>query len=287
MPAPKYIVDTTSTKSVFEASSKSRPAYAQENYYIEQDIAPGTYLGPLDATLPNADKVPLLFQPVTIKELTLANRIVVAPMCMYSAKDGFVTNFHLAHYGSFAINGAGLIIIEATGVQANGRISPGCVGIYDDAHVHKLKEIVDFVHAQGSKIGIQLGHAGRKITIGSTKAHHNTHPESEHWADNVVGPSGGADFQWDNTHRVPRELSLDEIQEIIDAFGAAAARAAAAGMDVIEIHAAHGYLVHQFLSPISNHRTDKYGGSLENRARLLLEIIATARANFPADKPIF
>ncbi|KAG0285414.1 hypothetical protein BGZ98_005503, partial [Dissophora globulifera] len=162
MPAFKNTVDAPSTKSVFEPSVKSRPAYAQEDYYVEQDVAPGTYLGPIDATLPGADKVPLLFQPVTIRDVTLANRIVVAPMCMYSAKNGFFTNFHLAHYGSFAINGAGLIIIEATGVQPNGRVTPGCAGLWDDAQVYKLKEIAGFVHAQGSKIGIQLGHAGRK-----------------------------------------------------------------------------------------------------------------------------
>ncbi|KAG0261653.1 hypothetical protein BG011_000827, partial [Mortierella polycephala] len=143
----------TSESSVFEPiQAKSRPAYAQENYYIDQPNAPGSYLGPMDASLPNADKVPLLFQPFTIKGLTVSNRVVVAPMCMYSSKDGFFTNFHLVSIGSFAINGAGLILQEATAVMPNGRISPGCAGLWDDAQVHKLKEIVDFVHVQGGKI---------------------------------------------------------------------------------------------------------------------------------------
>ncbi|KAF9906542.1 hypothetical protein EC991_000484 [Linnemannia zychae] len=265
-------------------AAKSRPIYPQENYYIEQPDTPGSYLGPIDASLPNADKVPLLFQPFTIKDLTIPNRIVVAPMCMYSSKDGFFTNFHLASIGSFAINGAGLIIQEATAVLPNGRITPGCAGLWDDAQVYKLKEIVDFVHVQGGKVGIQLAHAGRKASAGSS---YTKFAESDFWPENVVAPSGGLHLQWDKHHRVPRELSLPEIQEVIDAFGAAAARAARAGMDTVEIHGAHGYLIHNFLSPLTNHRTDHYGGSLENRARFLLEVVASVRANFPAEKPIF
>ncbi|KAG0204812.1 hypothetical protein BGX31_003105, partial [Mortierella sp. GBA43] len=149
--------------SIYEPiASKSRPIYPQENYYIDQPNAPGAYVGPIDASLPNADKIPLLFQPFSVKDLTIPNRVIVAPMCMYSSKDGFFTNFHLASIGSFAINGSGLIIMEATAVQANGRITPGCAGLWDDAQVHKLTEIVDLVHAQGTKIGIQLAHAGRK-----------------------------------------------------------------------------------------------------------------------------
>ncbi|KAF9182546.1 hypothetical protein BGZ50_004834 [Haplosporangium sp. Z 11] len=275
----------TPESSVFEPiQAKSRPTYAQEHYYIDQPNAPGSYLGPIDASLPNADKVPLLFQPFTIKDLTIPNRIVVAPMCMYSSKDGFFTNFHLVSIGSFAINGAGLILQEATAVMPNGRITPGCAGLWDDAQVHKLKEIVDFVHVQGGKVGIQLAHAGRKA---SAKAPYTEHDESDFWRDNVVAPSGGAHLQWDHHHVIPRELSIEEIQEVTQAFGAAAARAARAGMDTVEIHGAHGYLIHNFLSPLTNHRTDKYGGSLENRARFLLEVIEAVRANFPAEKPIF
>ncbi|KAI8350669.1 hypothetical protein B0O80DRAFT_478715 [Mortierella sp. GBAus27b] len=271
--------------SIYEPiASKSRPIYPQENYYIDQPNAPGAYVGPIDASLPNADKIPLLFQPFSVKDLTIPNRVIVAPMCMYSSKDGFFTNFHLASIGSFAINGSGLIIMEATAVQANGRITPGCAGLWDDAQVHKLTEIVDLVHAQGTKIGIQLAHAGRKA---SAKAPYTNHAESDFWRDNVVAPSGGAHLQWDRHHVIPRELSLEEIQDVIDAFGAAAARAARARMDTVEIHGAHGYLIHNFLSPITNHRTDHYGGSLENRARFLIEVVRAVRANFPAEKPIF
>ncbi|KAF9363269.1 hypothetical protein BGX34_004520 [Mortierella sp. NVP85] len=284
MPSLKNTTDG-SIESIYEPlTTKSRPIYPQENYYIEQPNVPGAYLGPIDASLPNADKTPLLFQPFSVKDLTIPNRVVVAPMCMYSSKDGFFTNFHLASIGSFAINGAGLIIQEATAVQPNGRITPGCAGLWDDAQVYKLKEIVDFVHVQGGKIGIQLAHAGRKA---SAKAPYTNHAESDFWRDNVVAPSGGAHLQWDHHHVIPRELSLEEIQEVVEAFGAAAARAARAGMDTVEIHGAHGYLIHNFLSPLTNHRTDQYGGSLENRARFLLEVVRAVRANFPAEKPIF
>ncbi|KAG9325359.1 hypothetical protein KVV02_004134 [Mortierella alpina] len=262
----------------------TRIQYAQERYFVDQPTAPGTYLGPLDASLPNADKVPLLFQPFTIKDLTIANRVVVAPMCMFSSTDGFFTDFHLVHLGSFAASGAGLVIAEATGVLPNARISPSDTGLWKDEHIPGLKRIADFVHAQGSKLGIQLAHAGRKASV---KGYYADLPESEFWKDNVVGPSGGADFQWDDRHHVPRELSIEEIQETVKAFGAAAVRAAKAGLDTVEIHGAHGYLIHSFLSPISNQRTDHYGGSLENRARFLLEVVREVRANFPAEKPIF
>ncbi|KAF9946977.1 hypothetical protein BGZ70_002935, partial [Mortierella alpina] len=192
--------------------------YAKERYFVEQPISPGTYLGPIDASHPNADKVPLLFQPFTIKDLTVANRVVVAPMCMFSSVDGFFTDFHLVHLGSFAVSGAGLVIAEAAGVLPNGRISPSDAGLWKDEHIPGLKRIADFVHAQGSKIGIQLAHAGRKASV---KGYYADLPESEFWNDNVVGPSGGAEFQWDDTHHVPRELSIEEIQEIVKAFGAA------------------------------------------------------------------
>ncbi|KAF9581331.1 hypothetical protein BGW38_001695, partial [Lunasporangiospora selenospora] len=133
--------------------------YSQEQFMIEQPVAPGTYLGPVDTSAPDADKVPLLFQPFQIKDLVLANRVIVAPMCMYSSKDGFMSMFHAVHLGSFAVHGAGLIIAEATAVEPRGRISPQDVGIWSDDHIHKIKEIADFIHAQGSKMGIQLAHA--------------------------------------------------------------------------------------------------------------------------------
>ncbi|KAF9965232.1 hypothetical protein BGZ70_005205 [Mortierella alpina] len=275
---------TDNTTAPAAVIKNTRIQYAQERYFVDQPTAPGTYLGPIDASLPNADKVPLLFQPFTIKDLTIANRVVVAPMCMFSSTDGFFTDFHLVHLGSFAASGAGLVIAEATGVQPNGRISPSDTGLWKDEHIPGLKRIADFVHAQGSKIGIQLAHAGRKASV---KGYYADLPESEFWKDNVVGPSGGAEFQWDEKHNVPRELSIEEIQETVKAFGAAAVRAAKAGLDTVEIHGAHGYLIHNFLSPISNQRTDQYGGSLENRARFLLEVVREVRANFPAEKPIF
>ncbi|KAF9581272.1 hypothetical protein BGW38_001764, partial [Lunasporangiospora selenospora] len=271
-------------KSPSDAVNQVRPYISEEHFHLEQASIPGSYLGPLDASLPNADKIPLLFQPYTIKDLTMPNRIVVAPMCTYSSKGGFLNNFHLAHYTSYAMHGAGLITIEATGIMPNGRITPGCIGLWSDEHIHKLKEVVDTIHEYRSKVSIQLAHSGRKS---SDKAYYSTHEESEHWRDNVVGPSGGADLRWDETLNVPRELSIEEIQEVVKAWGQATARAVKAGVDAVEIHGAHGYLIHSFLSPISNKRTDRYGGSLENRARLLLEVIREVRANLPEDKPLF
>ncbi|KAG0364881.1 hypothetical protein BGZ54_007051 [Gamsiella multidivaricata] len=258
--------------------------YPQERFFVEQPIAPGSYLGPIDASKPGADKIPLLFQPLTIKNLTIANRIIVAPMCMYSSKDGFMSTFHVAHLGSFAIHGAGLVIAEATAVEPRGRISPQDVGLWSDDHIHKIKEVADFIHAQGSKMGIQLAHAGRKASMDPP---YSAPPEEDYWRDDVVAPTGGEAFKWDETYVAPRELSVQEIQDVVKAFGAAAARAEKAGLDTVEIHGAHGYLIHNFLSPITNKRTDQYGGSLENRARILLEVIKEVRANFPAEKPVF
>ncbi|KAF9574992.1 hypothetical protein EC968_004752 [Mortierella alpina] len=263
---------------------ESRYGYPQERFVIEQPVAPGSYLGPIDPTLPGADKIPRLFQPFSVKDLTIANRVVVAAMCMYSSKDGFMNSFHLAHLGSFAIHGAGLILAEATAVEPRGRISPQDAGIWSDDHIHQIKEIADFIHAQGSKFGIQLAHAGRKASM---KAPYSSPPEQDYWRDDVVAPSGGVDMKWNDTYVTPRELSLEEIQQIVQAFGAAAARSAKAGLDTVEIHGAHGYLIHNFLSPVTNKRTDHYGGSLENRARMLLEVIKVVRENFPKEKPVF
>ncbi|KAF9209857.1 hypothetical protein BGZ49_000038 [Haplosporangium sp. Z 27] len=258
--------------------------YPQERFYIEQSVAPGTYLGPIDPSKPGADKIPLLFQPFKVKNLTLANRVVVAPMCMYSAKDGFMTNFHLAHLGSFAIHGAGLVIAEATAVEPRGRISPQDTGIWSDDHIHKIKEIADFIHSQGSKFGIQLAHAGRKASMDPP---YTAPPKSDYWYDDVVAPSGGEAFKWNEDYVTPRELSVEEIHQLVKAFGSAAVRAAKAGADTVEIHGAHGYLIHNFLSPVTNKRTDSYGGSLENRARFLLEIVKEVRENFPKENPVF
>ncbi|KAG0252202.1 hypothetical protein BG011_007126 [Mortierella polycephala] len=265
----------------------SSPSYAQESFHIRPPVAPGTSVGDLETT-------PLLFKPIIIKGLHMANRVIVAPMCQFSSRDGFMTDYHLVHLGSFAIHGAALVVAEATAVEPRGRISPADTGIWSDDHIPAIKRVADFIHAQGSKMGIQLGHAGRKArsiclrALASTKAPFNPEvfSETEYWPHDVVGPSGGPDFQWDEKHIVPRELSIDEIQEIVKAFGAATVRAEKAGMDTVEIHGAHGYLIHNFLSPISNQRTDKYGGSLENRARFMLEVVKEVCANFPSEKPV-
>ncbi|KAF8943572.1 hypothetical protein BGZ47_005287 [Haplosporangium gracile] len=254
--------------------------YPQQRYHVSQPIAPGTFVSAKSSTEEDFN-VPLLFQPFTIKNLTIPNRILVAPMCMDSSQDGFVSDFHLVSIGAYSLHGAGLTIMEAAAVTEFGRITPGDIGVYRDEHVSGLKRIVDFVHAQGGKIGIQLAHAGRKA---SDTAGYTQHEQSEFWPENVVGPTGG--LAWGKDLFPPRELTIDEIQELVKAFGAATVRADKAGMDTVEIHGAHGYLIHSFLSPVSNKRTDHYGGSLENRARFLLEVIKEVRANFPAEKPI-
>ncbi|KAF9110484.1 hypothetical protein BGX27_006279 [Mortierella sp. AM989] len=268
---------TTSGFNAYVKAFSTSQVYNQESFRIKPSVAPGTSIG---------KDTPLLFQPFNVKDLTIVNRLIVAPMCMYSSKNGFMTDFHLVHLGSFAINGAGLVLAEATAVEPRGRISPSDTGIWSDDHIPAIKRVVDFIHSQGSKFGIQIAHAGRKA---STKAPYN--PEafsaSEYWNNDVVGPSGGPEFRWDEKHVVPRALTVSEIQDIVKLFGAAAARAAKAGADTVEIQSVHGYLLHQFLSPISNQRTDQYGGSLENRARLMLEVVKEVRANFPAEKPIF
>ncbi|KAG0357147.1 hypothetical protein BGZ54_000441 [Gamsiella multidivaricata] len=274
--------NSSASESITETGASSVVHAPTEQFFIEQPIAPGTYVGPVDASLLGADKVPLLFQPFTVKNLTIANRIVVAPMCQYSAKDGIMGDYHLVHLGQFALNGAGLVLAEATAVEARGRISPQDAGIWSDAHIPGLKRVVDFIHAQGGRIGIQLGHAGRKSSVPGY--YHKAEP-SDLWLDEVIAPTGGVAY--DHHHQVPRELGLHEIPEVIKAYGAAARRANEADMDTVEIHAAHGYLIHQFLSPFTNKRTDQYGGSLENRARFLLEVIEEVKNNFPKEKPIF
>ncbi len=208
----------------------------------------------------------LLSEPFQLKNLTLNNRLVMPPMCMYQAKDGFANNFHFTHYTNAAFGKVGLIIQEASGVTSGGRITDYCLGIWDDTFIPTLKEIVDEVHRNGSKMGIQLIHAGRKSEVS----------EQRH-----VAPSAE---RHSNRYPVPEELSIAEIKEIISAFGKAAVRATTIGYDVIEIHGAHGYLIHQFMSPLSNHRTDEYGGSTENRGRFLREIVDEIRKYWPLNK---
>jgi 2,4-dienoyl-CoA reductase-like NADH-dependent reductase (Old Yellow Enzyme family) len=225
-----------------------------------------------------------LFSPLPIGSLTLSNRIVVSPMCEYSSDDGFASDWHLVHLGSRAVGGAGLIFTEATAVTPEGRISPQDLGLWKDEHIAPLARIVDFLHSQGAHAGIQLAHAGRKAsTYRPWSGEGVIAPEAGGWA-NVLAPSA---LPFAANYPQPHELDHAGIARIRQAFRDAASRALRAGFDVIEIHSAHGYLLHEFLSPISNHRSDEYGGSFENRTRLLLEIADTMREVWSRERPLF
>ncbi|KPL87741.1 NADPH dehydrogenase NamA [Ardenticatena maritima] len=216
-----------------------------------------------------------LFAPYTLRGLTLRNRIVMSPMCMYSAEsDGCATEWHLVHLGARAVGGCGLIITEATAVEPRGRISENDLGLWDDAQIAPLARIVDFCHAHGAAVGIQLAHAGRKAF--SRARGFGPQP--------IVAPSA---IPFAEGWATPHALTVDEIEALIAAWQAAARRALQAGFDVVEIHSAHGYLLNEFLSPISNHRTDEYGGDLWGRARLLFRIVEAVRAVWPEEKPLF
>src|SRR5690625_1687795 len=197
-----------------------------------------------------------LFSPITFQSITLKNRIVMSPMCMYSCvkKDGHITDFHMTHYTSRAVGGAGLIMVEATSVKEEGRISPQDLGIWNDAHVDGFKKLNEQIHQYGAKSAIQLAHAGRKAVLPSE----------------IYAPSPIA---FDENSKVPAEMTIRDIKDTIEAFRYAAIRAKTAGFDFIEIHAAHGYLLNQFLSPLTNQRKDSYGGNRENRYRIVKEII--------------
>ncbi|WP_188677424.1 NADH:flavin oxidoreductase/NADH oxidase [Subtercola lobariae] len=226
-----------------------------------------------------------LFDPLTIRGTTFRNRLWVAPMCQYSAddEDGVPTDWHLAHLGSFASGGVGLIFTEATAVTPAGRISPQDLGLYNDEQQQAFARIVRLIHAQGVSAGIQLAHAGRKASTFKPWASERGTVPADQGGWQTVAPSALAFEGYD----VPHELSVSEIDEIVEAFRASARRAIDAGFDVLELHAAHGYLLHQFLSPLSNSRSDEYGGSLENRARLLLRIVTGVRAEVGDAVPLF
>ena len=224
-----------------------------------------------------------LFQPLTIRGVTLKNRIVVSPMCQYSSVDGMADDWHLVHLGSRAVGGAGLIFVEATAVTAQGRITPGDMGIWDDRHIEPLARIASFIHRMGAVAGIQLAHAGRKASChvpweggGRLKL------EQGGWE--VVAPS---EIPFRESDPLPRALTLTDMNGIVTAFVAAARWAIQAGFRVIEIHSAHGYLLHSFLSPLSNRRAHPYGGSLENRMRVLLQVATALRQTIPAEMPLF
>jgi 2,4-dienoyl-CoA reductase-like NADH-dependent reductase (Old Yellow Enzyme family) len=231
---------------------------------------------------------PALLQPLTLRGVTLPNRLVVAPMCQYSVTDGLVGDYHLVHLGRFALGGFGTVVVEATGVTPEGRISHGDVGLWDDGQIPGLARIVDFLHAEGAVAGIQLAHAGSKASSlrpwdgeGAVTAE-NTRAGEEPWqtvSASDVPPALG--------YPVPHALTADELVEVREAFVAATRRAIEAGFDLVEVHAAHGYLLNQFLSPLTNRRTDGYGGSLEARMRFPLEVVEAVRAAWPEDRPLF
>lgn len=222
-----------------------------------------------------------LFSPISFRNVELKNRIVMSPMCMYSANNGIANDFHFVHYASRAQGGTGLIITEATAVEPRGRISDKCLGIWNDEQANALKKIVQFVHQNSeSKIGIQLAHAGRK---GSISAETNTQMSVEKGWE-TIAPSA---IPFQSSDRIPHELAVQEIKILVEDFRKAAKRAVEAGFDVIELHAAHGYLIHQFLSPLSNIRTDEYGGNPENRARFLLEIIEAVNSELTEKQALF
>jgi 2,4-dienoyl-CoA reductase-like NADH-dependent reductase (Old Yellow Enzyme family) len=228
--------------------------------------------------------MPHLFDPLPVGKVTLPNRIAVSPMCQYSSRDGYASDWHLVHLGSRAVGGAGLVMTEATAVVAEGRISPHDLGIWSDNHVEALARIVHFIHDQGSVAGIQLAHAGRKGSTYRPWEGRGTVPEIEGGWSPVVAPSALA---FGEGYATPEALSLEGIRAVVEAFRAAARRACAAGFAVVEIHAAHGYLLHQFLSPLSNHRIDQYGGSFENRTRLLCEVVSAVRSVLPEACSLF
>jgi 2,4-dienoyl-CoA reductase-like NADH-dependent reductase (Old Yellow Enzyme family) len=222
-----------------------------------------------------------LFEPLQLRDVTLSNRIVVSPMCEYSSEDGFANDWHVVHLGARAVGGAALVFTEATAVTPDGRISPQDLGIWKDAHVEVLARITAFIRQQKRLSGIQLAHAGRK---GSTHR-----PWEGHGAVDRGGwvPVGPTDTPFASGYPTPHALTINEIKGVVAAFGDAARRAVAAGFDVVEVHAAHGYLLHEFLSPASNTRDDEYGGSFANRIRFCLEVVDTVRSVWPDRLPVF
>ncbi|PJJ61653.1 NADH:flavin oxidoreductase/NADH oxidase [Compostimonas suwonensis] len=228
-----------------------------------------------------------LFTPLTIRGTTFRNRLWAPPMCQYSVldRDGVPTDWHLMHLGSIASGGAGLVIAEATGISPEGRISPHDTGLWNDEQVEAWSRITAFIRSQGAVAGVQLGHAGRKAStwpVWGSDGRTGTVPEEDGgWQ--TVGPSA---IPYDG-FAAPLALTVEQIRGIVDDFAAAARRAVEAGFELVELHGAHGYLIHQFLSPLSNQRDDEYGGSLENRARLLLEVVRAVRAAVGEELPVF
>jgi 2,4-dienoyl-CoA reductase-like NADH-dependent reductase (Old Yellow Enzyme family) len=225
-----------------------------------------------------------LFSPIQLAGVTFPNRVFVSPMCQYSSEDGFSNDWHLVHLGSRAVGGAGLVMTEAAAVLPEGRITPQDLGFWKDEHIAGLRRIVAFLHSQGSRAGIQLAHAGRKGSMARPWApeQRSLTPAEGGW-QNVMAPSA---VPFADSYAQPVEMAIADIREVVRAFTAAAARAPEAGFDLVELHAAHGYLLHEFLSPLSNQRNDQYGGAFENRIRLVVEIVDAVRAALPAELPL-
>ncbi|MBP1804615.1 NADH:flavin oxidoreductase/NADH oxidase [Rubellimicrobium aerolatum] len=233
-----------------------------------------------------------LFSPATFRALTLKNRLVVAPMCQYSAKAGLASDYHFAHYARFGLGGFGAVIVEATAVAPEGRISYGDLGLWSDDQIAPLARVTDFLRSQGSASGIQLAHAGRKASSPIWWRGRFDETEAEKplvgfqtWTP--VAPSPVPQIEDSPEYQTPHALTLPELDALRDAFAAAARRADQAGFDLVELHSAHGYLLHQFLSPVANRRTDDFGGSLENRMRFPLSVAQAVRDAWPAEKPLF
>ncbi|KII86971.1 hypothetical protein PLICRDRAFT_43665 [Plicaturopsis crispa FD-325 SS-3] len=270
----------------------NKPVPGAREYYPLNEPAIGTAYTDTKV-YPQNDKVPLLFQPLTIKSVTFKNRIFVSPMCQYSSDNGHATDWHFVHIGGLVTRGVGAVCMEATSVVPEGRISPEDAGLWTDSQMEPLKRIVDFAHAQGTKIGIQLSHAGRKASTLAPWVHSDVakswvsdtyvaRKEAGGWPDDVYAPS---EVPYAHDYPVPKAMTEADLQKVEDAFVAAVKRVDKIGFDFIELHAAHGYLLHEFLSPLSNVRTDAYGGSLENRMRFPLRIASKIRSAW--SKPFF
>jgi 2,4-dienoyl-CoA reductase-like NADH-dependent reductase (Old Yellow Enzyme family) len=229
------------------------------------------------------DPDPHLFRPLTMRSVTARNRIMMSPMCQYSATDGAADDWHFAHLAARAVGGAGIVCVEATHVEPRGRITKFCLGLWNEAQRDRLARIAAFIERQGAVPAIQLGHAGRKASV--SRPWEGTKPlAAEEGGWEVIGPSP---LSYGERNPVPKEMDAGAIAAVIEAFAASTRRAHEAGFRVVELHAGHGYLFHQFLSPLSNRRADGYGGSLANRARLLLETVSAVRVEWPADLPLF
>jgi 2,4-dienoyl-CoA reductase-like NADH-dependent reductase (Old Yellow Enzyme family) len=235
------------------------------------------------SALPPLPASATLFEPLTLRSITLRNRIVLSPMAQYSAVDGMASDWHLVHYGSRAAGGLGGIIVEVTSVLSEGRISPGDLGLWRDEQVEALAAVAALVAARGATPGVQIGHAGRKACTAAPWAGGRAVPlEAGGWV-----PAGPGGEPFGSAYHAPRAMTPADIEAVVEAFGAAARRAPRAGVRVLESHAAHGYLLHQFLSPLVNRRTDRYGGPFENRTRLALEVTRAVRAAWPDQLPLW